>query len=256
MTLVDTTTGELIETLSESEARRLTDRIRLMGESVADQLDKMADLIDQARVGSAWLALGYRSWPEYVAEEFVGILPRLNREPRQEFVRELAARGMSTRAIAPVVGVSNKTVSVDLRSPVTEVTPEDAPGGAPTPEGEEKAPATLTAVEPEPHPVQAAQPRPPVVGIDGKTYAPRPHRELAEVIDSDTSIQDSRYVAALTKQLREVAAVHQFDPERVAALADDLTMTSIEAAFDNFTKWHDRIVNKRGGLRVIQGGAE
>ena len=129
MSIVNHDTGEIIEALTVAEARRLTDRIRLIAEHVAESLDKMADLIDQARVGSAWLVLGYRSWTAYVADEFSGVLPRLEREPRQEFVRELAARGMSSRAIAPIVGVSDRQVRTDQQVGSTShltKTPADA----------------------------------------------------------------------------------------------------------------------------------
>lgn len=179
MTLVNTETGEIVESLSVEDARRLTTRIRLMAESIADGIDKIAGLIDDARAGSAWLALGYRSWPEYVSNEFAGVLPRLDREPRQEFVRELASRGMSTRAIAPVVGTSHMSVARDLAAPVTDVTPEPlttAPSVAreQAPQGEVAPEAPVTpSVEP-------SMPRPAVTGLDGKSYAPRPPKPVLD----------------------------------------------------------------------------
>jgi IS30 family transposase len=42
-------------------------------------------------------------------------MTRLARGERQEMVAMLSAEGMSTRAIAPIVGVDNKTVHNDLR---------------------------------------------------------------------------------------------------------------------------------------------
>lgn len=190
MTLVNTETGEIVETLTTDEARRLTDRIRLIGDGVADALDKMADLIDQARTGSAWLALGYRSWTEYVATEFTGLLPRLDREPRAELVRDLAARGMSVRAIAPVVGVSKSQVAADVSSsghltPVSDETSQTPEGGPFT-----DAPTSPASDEGQPH---AAPARPPVTGIDGKTYtpptavAPKPSRSPEQVNAEENS---------------------------------------------------------------------
>lgn len=41
---------------------------------------------------------------------------RLTRDERKELVGELAEAGMSTRAIAPVVGVSKSTVAEDIES--------------------------------------------------------------------------------------------------------------------------------------------
>lgn len=170
MTTVNTVTGEVIETLTESDARRLTDRIRLLAENVAEQVEKMAGLIDQARVASAWMALGYTSWTAYVAEEFAGVLPRLAVEPRREFVRELAATGMSTRAIAPVVGADHSTIVRDLRA-----------GGADAP------PATPIRQNPVSD-VRASGGQ--VIGLDGKQYTrPRAtdHAALADAAIAEFS---------------------------------------------------------------------
>lgn len=159
MTIVNTQTGEITETLDKTAARRLTDRIRLLAENVAEQVEKMAGLINEARTGSAWLALGYSSWTAYIADEFGGVLPRLDREPRREFVRELAAQGMSTRAIAPVVGIHHDTVATDLRTVGNPTVDTDEP----------------------------AEPRR-ITGLNGKSYtAPRPidHASLADTAVSE-----------------------------------------------------------------------
>jgi len=57
-----------------------------------------------------------------MADVFADAPLRLERDARQELVAELASQGMSTRAIAPIVGVSNKTVHEDIAG-VTSVTP-------------------------------------------------------------------------------------------------------------------------------------
>lgn len=94
------------------------------------------------------VALGYRSPGDYISDRFGGRLARLGVDLRREVVRELTAAGLSTRAIAPVVGVSQKTVVKDR-----QVIPEVSPDG-------EAAPAAAAA-------------RPVVVGIDGKSsYRP------------------------------------------------------------------------------------
>lgn len=262
MTLVNHETGEIIETLSKADAQRLTDRIRLLAGGIADQLDKMAGLIDEARVGSAWLALGYSSWTAYVAAEFENVLPRLDREPRREFVRELASRGMSTRAIAPVVGVSKSQVAADIEVSSSGHLPKVAAGTQAEGDGSaesrfesEASSATAPRVGGSDYSVPVDS-RPSVTGIDGKTYT-RPRateHDLAQFIDSDQSIADGRYLVALMKELGKVAAVHQFDPDRIAALADQVTFEAIDAAFENFSTWRDQVKSKRGGLRVIKGG--
>ena len=58
-------------------------------------------------------------------------LVRLTRDERREVVSWLAGQGMSTRAIAPVVGADHVTVSPDLSardadaSPASPATPDD-----------------------------------------------------------------------------------------------------------------------------------
>lgn len=109
--------------LTPDEAERLTTRIRLRLDTIAENTEVVVTLIEEARAGAAHEALGYPSWPAYVADRFGGALTRLAKAERVPLVQMLSDQGMSTRAIAPVVGVSNKTVSLDLREPVTEVTP-------------------------------------------------------------------------------------------------------------------------------------
>lgn len=101
-------------------------------------------------------------------------------------VAQLSAAGMSTRAIAPVVGVSPRQAAYDRSAGVqslhtcptpepAEVTPDVSP--APTPE-----PAEVAEVEEAPATEVAAAPTT-VTGLDGKTYtrpappeAPKPKR--------------------------------------------------------------------------------
>lgn len=171
------------------------------------------------------LALGYRSPGEYVADRFGGALTRLGVKVRREVVRELTAAGMSTRAIGPVVGVSNKTVSIDLRSPVTEVTPAvDRTTGeilAPIDFPVEDVAASDAGEEPgagvEPSP-SAAPPRP-ITGLDGKTYT-RPAPKAAPRRDLTKQFFDAAY--DLTKQVERIHRLTEDDrfpqnAEKVAA---------------------------------------
>lgn len=259
-TVVNTATGEITETLTEDEARRLTDRIRNLAENVAEQVEKMAGLIDEARIGSAWLVLGYASWTAYVADEFANVLPRLDREPRREFVRELAERGMSTRAIAPIVGANHSTVVRDLNSggadapPVpnqaaidaarervaarfpredheqknlSDLTPEDFIG---------KPAATVTGIDgksytrPTPKPTPAPRLR---VAPDPVEYAEQDHaEELARNLSRNLSLlfavtnpeRRAEYIATWRTGTKEVQPLGWdfITPERMRALADAL----------------------------------
>lgn len=140
--------------LAEDVARRLTEDIRSLAETIASRVDRLVPMICEARDGQAHVALGYRSWTVYAETEFAGVLPRLDRQSRRELVTALTETGMSSRAIAPVVGVDRTTVTRDAVA-----------GGASAP------PA-------------------PVTGRDGKTY-PRPEStahvtQVERDVDTDT----------------------------------------------------------------------
>lgn len=146
MTVVNYETGEIVEPLSEQDAERLSDRIALRLDAIADNYSAVVPMIREAVERRAWMALGYRSPGEYASTRFGGSLARLGAEFRQDVARELAEMGMSTRAIGEVVGASKDTVRRDL----------DATG--------------------------ASAPVGPVTGLNGKTYArPVPHPQSSEV---------------------------------------------------------------------------
>lgn len=103
--------------MSRADAERLTERIRLTATTFIETKEKLTQLIREAQQGKAHEALGYRSWTEYVSQVFSDTpLMRLSRDERKELVGELASQGMSTRAIAPVVGANFNTVARDIRS--------------------------------------------------------------------------------------------------------------------------------------------
>ena len=92
--------------LDEGQARRLTERIRLTAHSARESLTRLRDLVDEAQRAEVHVTLGYASWTAYLADVFGEEPMRLPRDQRQELVGYLAGEGMSTRAIAPIVGVS------------------------------------------------------------------------------------------------------------------------------------------------------
>lgn len=114
MTLVNTETGELIEPMDADAARRLTERIRIAAANYTDAKAKVLQLVDEAKAGGAHIALGYKSWTAYLSDVLSDEPLRLAREDRRELVTHLADQGMSTRAIAPIVGAHHTTVAADL----------------------------------------------------------------------------------------------------------------------------------------------
>lgn len=99
-------TGEVIEAMTRVEAERITARIADKLDTIADHLEQVMPLIGEALTREAWRALGYQTPQAYVEERFKGALTRLPREVRRPVVAELSAAGMSTRAIAPIVGTA------------------------------------------------------------------------------------------------------------------------------------------------------
>ena len=106
-----------LTTMTRDEAERITERIRLTATTYMEAKEKLVGLIRQAREGWAHEALGFKSWTAY-AEAVCSDTPlmQLTRDQRRELVSELSDEGMSTRAIAPIVGASQKTVDRDLRA--------------------------------------------------------------------------------------------------------------------------------------------
>lgn len=174
MTLVNTETGEIVD-FDKAAAERRAERITLRLESIADNYNAVLPMIRESIEKRDDMALGYRSPGDYVADRFGQALSGLGIDVRRAVVGELTQAGLSTRAIAPVVGASFKTVARDIAAPVsgdTPQTPEPAArgeavtGSGQTPGGE---------VTPATPPSATATPRSPVTGIDGKTYpAPTP----------------------------------------------------------------------------------
>lgn len=179
--------------MSERDARKITERIRIVAHNYTEAKAKLIELVQKAKDGNAHEVLGYPSWTAYLAETLGDEPMRLARDERQEMVKVLSAEGMSTRAIAPIVGVSHKTVVKDGQAN-REVVPRVPP--APKSDAELLAGAEWSpeAVEPEPHftdepghiqPVTGT-----ITGMDGKTYTrpqPKEHKPKAEAITSQFS---------------------------------------------------------------------
>ncbi|MCV7564988.1 hypothetical protein M3E78_005155 [Micrococcus luteus] len=194
-------TGEVVEAMSTVEAERITARIADKLDAIADNLEQVLPLIGEALTRRAWEVLGYASPTAYVAERFAGALDRLSPEVRRPVVAQLSAAGMSTRAIAPVVGVTHKTVVKDSQA-VREVVPEVPPA----------------PVEPAALPESTA-----VVGMDGKTYprpeapaladdAPAPKTKRAPL---RKSVDDAAWnLRRATERLARVVADDRFDPQK------------------------------------------
>lgn len=178
MSLAIIETGEVVEEMSRVEAERITARITDKLDAIADNLEQVLPLIGEALTRDAWKALGYASPTAYVSERFAGALTRLSPDVRRPVVAQLSAAGMSTRAIAPVVGVTQRQVSTDVRS-------DFSPTPAPPISDETSAPSA---------PSPASVPTK-IIGMDGKEYSrPEPREPLTrkEPSSEATLVNDIR----------------------------------------------------------------
>lgn len=167
--------------MDRAEAERVTERIRLKLDSAANVLDSLGALVADAYQRRADLAMGYKSWAEYADAEFAEQTRNLAAPIRRELVGRLAVAGMSTRAIAPTMGVTQQAAHKMVKRAEQVTTPVVT--SAPDPLAEEKAegrvvkltgPGSLLHSEP----VERidtetgevlTEPRT-VTGLDGKTY--------------------------------------------------------------------------------------
>ena len=127
--------------MTVDDARRLTQRIRLTAQNFIETKSKLISLVEQAKAGNAHLALGYASWTAYLSDVLGDEPLRLARDDRQEMVAILSAEGMSTRAIAPIVGVHHATVAEDIRESTVGFPTVDRPTTVTSLDGRER-PAT------------------------------------------------------------------------------------------------------------------
>jgi hypothetical protein len=105
---------------TEAKAKALTKKIQT-------GLEDTVNLLQQAWEGRIWLALGHKTWDDYVKAEFPTAPLALPMSKRKPTVASLAERGWSSRAIATVTGVDKDTVNQDIRDVKAEQLAENPP---------------------------------------------------------------------------------------------------------------------------------
>lgn len=168
--------------LTEADARRLTERIRTALDRVSTAWADLAERITEAYQRRADLALGYGSWSEY-AEAELKPSEGLAADVRRQLVGMLSAQGMSTRAIAPVVGITDRGVRKSIAAQVGTRFPPDESESLDECRGRVLADAEATGkVVKLTGPQSVTDPTPArVVGLDGKTYTrPEPKETIKE----------------------------------------------------------------------------
>ena len=115
MTDLDIIDAEIVEdALSYGDALDGMNGLASAAQDINDRIERYAAEAVRLWSRRAWEVLGHKSWAECVEER--GAQLRLPRADRREMVALLADEGMSSRAIAPVVGASHVTVQSDMRS--------------------------------------------------------------------------------------------------------------------------------------------
>jgi len=154
-------TSEFIPAEPDSAAGR-RDQIKSTLHTMIDFKESLLDLISEAQSKDDHLTLGYSSWTEYVSTEYAGLLAKLDRADRRLASFALAEIGMSSRAIAPLLSVSDRQVRRDLDQVGHDVPPEEE-----IPDWRSMPSVKALGSTPE-------TPGRNVVGIDGKRYYPSP----------------------------------------------------------------------------------
>ncbi len=199
---------------SVAAARRRAERIRLLTQTVSENVEKLRELVHEAKAADDHLALGYASWTAYLSDLFGDEPLRLTRDVRRELVAELAEQGMSARAIAPIVGVDRKTVDRDIAGG-SYVPPAAAPAEFdPLPPLAPRAddwvepgiivnPTTGEVVEPTVIEHTVTEKTKTVIGLDGKTYERKPRTQNRRAITDDA--RDAGW--ALRKAAERIQAI-------------------------------------------------
>lgn len=111
-TVVD---AEIVEALNEDAAQDLDGRIRTMAAQVHDDIETLEQLVIEARAGQIHRALGFASWPAYLADALRDTV-HVDRAGRRELVGFLAGQNLANRAIAAIADVDEGTVRNDLKA--------------------------------------------------------------------------------------------------------------------------------------------
>ena len=220
-------------------ARRLTERIRLTAVGVGEGIDKLKLLVTQAKESRAHIALGYASWQAYLADVLGETPLRLERDVRKELSAELSEQGMSTRAIAPIVGVAFKTVARDIESPVSNDTParvDRFDRDVAEAEAATSPPITADQFTGEIIDAEIVEPKPARVieGLDGKTYTATPMRTPQRKPLTDAARDIGWELRKATEKLQRLTEDDRFtrNKKEVAAHIRGHLMFTVESCQD------------------------
>jgi hypothetical protein len=115
MTLVNTATGELVESITEADVDASIERVRRHAESIWDEWAWQVE-------NRTWLIKGYSTWDEMRAAEYTGLdgvtAPRAE---RPELIARFRRAGLTQRETAITLGVSLMTARRNDPDPAPSV---------------------------------------------------------------------------------------------------------------------------------------
>ena len=275
MSLIDVTTGEVIEVANREQVEQLVARcsaaIAHMNARTGEAIEAMLDAYN----GKAWIALGLGSWAELVEAKGWRWAP-LTSADRAAYGELLRSKGMSLRAIAVTAGISHQTVSRDLAG-VPNGTPDVVTGAdgktypasrpEPTPAADEDE--AIEEAEPEqsgeggtrvPPTEQAAVEPVPAAPVEGDGDAsaaepsPRPLSDVRKL--SDLAGPTDQWRLRFDKATASVISLlTSFPAADVLQFADAEQINDLDVLRDCLTSWVAEIhANRPTGLRAIEGG--
>ena len=214
-------------------ARRLTERIRLAAVGVGEGIEKLMLLVAQAKESRAHIALGYASWSAYLGDALCENSLRLERDVRQYLVAELASLGMSTRAIAPIVGATKSQVARDIAESGVPIgtTVDDFHEDAPEYDHLAHNTETGDVIDAE---IVESEPARVIEGLDGKTYTASPMRTPQRKSLTDSAKDIGWELRKATEKLQRLTEDDRFNRNKkeVAAHIRGHLMYTVEACQD------------------------
>ncbi|MGO9099047.1 MAG: hypothetical protein ACLP9Y_06250 [Mycobacterium sp.] len=226
------------EPMDVSAARALTDEIKRDVEATWTK-------IVTAYLGRAWVPLGYESWDAYTDAEFESVRLRLPREERQDVVCSLRESGLSIRAIASGVGISDQTVQRDLASGVVNhyTSPDETEAETEVVEAEIVEPPeseTVIGLDGKTHPKSKPAPRPRPSRLRGFTYDLTPVRKALRQVPEQVARFD---------QLADDDQFRDWFGEVESRVAD--VRRAIAKAIEQLQRMDERVQQVASGLRNI-----
>lgn len=101
-----------VSQLTKTQAKALDKRIRSASDKLSTASENLLDLLEQAAAGAIHVALELPSWTAWFKDAVQ--IQVSDRFERKELAKLMSGKGMSQRAIAGSLGVSQKTIDRDL----------------------------------------------------------------------------------------------------------------------------------------------